>query len=718
MLSRTILSGIVFSCFGGGAAVAWNADTVLLAPNQINMVVGETRTISALNESGQQVAGLTWASSNSSIVSLSNADPPIITAVTAGHVTISAGTATADVTVWATALPTGTVQWSSSGTGGGFYAVVPAVPSPNGVADAFAFQNDGTVQAVTSDGATTWTADLNLVWGAVPDFEGGLVGVLYGDNEESVVKYSGTSGTPTTMLTIGTPNHLESQLGVHTDGTIFVIVGTYDGYVGASVVGIDSATGMQKFTVPVGDVYNEDLTRSMGSGVAGGSHIIIAGDGYAYVPYAYQVGPAPCHDYLRLLRIDSSGSYTDLPITDWANGCSEMYGVGVEMITNGDSGILLSWNADQYYSPYGTLHGMALINGASVSLIGAPGVPNQTFFSPSLQTGAGWFVGSATDASENSFMVAFDSAGTVHWSVSGYYNPQIATPDGGVIATSYDDGTISVFSPSGTITEQLTSLPTHSWTGIQYQVTADSLQSVVEPLRLPNGSSYWASLGGNPSGNGTAIPMCPCLLGETSASSAVESAAGSQKRYLVMAGDPGLNLGDGRNHNVGRLFNLAAQTEVNNLRQSADNAVITTRVSSFADVSVALTGNGTIDGGVVFFGHGGIDAHGNWALFPGELPGDANNVTRLNVGQLSNVNLGADITITLNACHSGAGGTRSIAQLLANQLRRTVLAYPVGMHFGSSPTFTRFQPRATVPSSVPVYMIPDDGRMAARFSPQ
>jgi hypothetical protein len=36
------------------------------------------------------------------------------------------------------------------------------VPSASGVADVFAFQNDGTVQAITSDGTTAWTADVSL----------------------------------------------------------------------------------------------------------------------------------------------------------------------------------------------------------------------------------------------------------------------------------------------------------------------------------------------------------------------------------------------------------------------------------------------------------------------------------------------------------------------------------------------------------------------------
>ena len=58
-------------------------------------------------ESGlASVRGLTWASSDPTIVSLSTNDPPILTALAAGHVTITAGTGSADVTV-STVLPLG-----------------------------------------------------------------------------------------------------------------------------------------------------------------------------------------------------------------------------------------------------------------------------------------------------------------------------------------------------------------------------------------------------------------------------------------------------------------------------------------------------------------------------------------------------------------------------------------------------------------------------------
>jgi hypothetical protein len=54
---------------------------VTLVPNLLNMAVGDTHTIESLGSNGQPVTGLTWTTSDSTIVSLSTDNPPILTAV-------------------------------------------------------------------------------------------------------------------------------------------------------------------------------------------------------------------------------------------------------------------------------------------------------------------------------------------------------------------------------------------------------------------------------------------------------------------------------------------------------------------------------------------------------------------------------------------------------------------------------------------------------------
>jgi hypothetical protein len=270
------------------------------------MSVGDTHTIQALNSLSQPVTGLTWASSDPTIVNLSPDDPPILTALAAGHVTITAGTASADVTV-STALPLGTVIWSNPGDGSGVTSIVPAVPSTSGVADVFAFQSDGTVQAITSDGTTAWTADVSNAWPVLPDFQGGLIAL--NSNGSSLYKLDGITGQPYPAYTPDPQSGFaDLPFAVHPDGTVIAVVQDTDNGL-YSVIGIDPTTGTSKFSVPV-------LAPAGGGPSAVAGNMIVAGDGYAYVPYrSHDVdgsgwGPGA---HWGLLRVNSSGAYRGRP---------------------------------------------------------------------------------------------------------------------------------------------------------------------------------------------------------------------------------------------------------------------------------------------------------------------------------------------------------------------------------------------------------------------
>ncbi len=367
--------------------------------------------------------------------------------------------------MWADALPVGTVIWSNPGNGSGVYTIVPAVPSPDGVADVFAVQSDGTVQAITSDGATAWTADVSLAYGALADFQGGLLTTESDGTAYSVVRINGTSGQRTVLYSVDyeeTEYEYVCAVGAHTDGTVFVLR-CADGMDGqGAVIGIDPDTAAQKFSVPVGGTA---YAGRQGTGV-GGSNLIIAGDGYAYVPYAYQepVPGTPQQNHLRLLRIDSSGVYNDIAIYDYATTYLETFiAAGVYTITNADTGILLSWTV--YLTGEQIAHGMVV-----------------------------------------------------------------------------------VFDQSGSITGLLASLPVQSSTGNEHlsSATVGSVQSVVEPAIFEDRASFGATSGGNPSGNGTAIAACPCLLQATpmtgtersTARTAWTAPSSSMVRSTVSSGAP------------------------------------------------------------------------------------------------------------------------------------------------------------------------------------
>jgi hypothetical protein len=186
------------------------------------------------------------------------------------------------------------------------------------VADVFAFQNDGTVQAITADGTTAWTAQAPAWAGAMPDFQGGLV--LFGG--ASVWRLDGMTGQAsyTPPAPAGASGASCSGMGgwpaVHTDGSVFTAWIEHHGLV-VNVEGDDPTTGARKFLIQV--PANGDFDECMGGGIQG---LIIAGDGYAYVPYVTRESNGMGVDVtetnrLKLLRVGSDGSYGNIEVYDW-----------------------------------------------------------------------------------------------------------------------------------------------------------------------------------------------------------------------------------------------------------------------------------------------------------------------------------------------------------------------------------------------------------------
>jgi len=534
------------------------APVLTLVPNLLNMVVGDTAVIQALNAASQPVMGLVWTTSDPTVVSLSGGDPPLLTAVAPGQVTIKAGGASASVTVSATALPLGTVLWSNPGDGSGVSSIVPAVPSPNGVADVFAFQNDGTVQAITSDGTTAWTVDLDInVLQALPDFQGGLVSLTCSPvydwactvSKQTVIQYDGVTGQANNLYSppasTGTGSQLstywlEDLLAVHTDGTIFVVLFNEQWDAGNSpsdetdtlswsVIGIDSATGAQTVNVKIPGLSLDSASGQIGSPWG----IMVAGDGYAYVPYNVCQGAAEgeppassmsCH--FGLFRVNSSGESDDNEIQAYsenlttspevvagpggrrlartspgvsrANGMrakssqakpralnlqstanESLFEPGINMISNADQGIVLAWVTDQPY--------LAITTGVSVSVMITP-----NSFLPVLQAQDGSFYGGVGEID------SLDQSGNLRWSVPND-SPYIATADGGVIGTSgimYDQNG----NPTGQIANGIP-----DWNG---QIFAAGSSTVnMEYAWVGFAPGFASEAGGSPSGNGTSALM-------------------------------------------------------------------------------------------------------------------------------------------------------------------------------------------------------------------
>ena len=510
-----------------------------LTPAMINMVVGDTHTIQATNASGQPVTGLTWTSSNTSIVSLSTDDPPILTALAPGHVTITAGTGSADVTVWALGvLPNGTVLWSNPGDGSGVQQILPAVPSQAGVADVFALQNDGKIQAIKSDGTVAWTSDVSAYvvggffngvlhttadWGTDdadvagagvrPNFQGGITFRATNCNDDALrcalVTLDGGTGQVVSTYTPAGGNQNFGDFLIHTDGTIFNL--EMDGNDDLVVTGIDSSSGTAKFSALLYQSSVDERSVSDGGGqqdwIGPHANPIVAGDGYAYWPWI-RVVPGGSLDqngnvayswteHVMLFRVNSSGSSDNIDLMDWISSTDLINHSGptdVSITTNADQGVIVNW-----YTPTTGVGGMAVTTGTSVAVVSTPSVPGQaTAAFNILQAQDGSFVGSVGVGDPNNpqyNMVAFDASGNVHWMVSDD-QPQIATDDGGVIGQSgvtYDQ--------NGNATGR-TPLLTQSWTGNEY-VDGDVEQIAQMPAIYA--VSFAAAQGGNPSGSKVSV---------------------------------------------------------------------------------------------------------------------------------------------------------------------------------------------------------------------
>jgi hypothetical protein len=97
-------------------------------------------------------------------------------------------------------------------------------------------------------------------------------------------------------------------------------------------------------------------------------------------------------------------------------------------------------------------------------------------------------------------MLAFSATGQQFWSQPNY-TPQIATSDGGMIATSSSGQTVTI-GQNGNPTGQLASFPRMSWTGNFYP---SSLAEQVTAAAIHPAISFEAEQGGNPSTLGTSV---------------------------------------------------------------------------------------------------------------------------------------------------------------------------------------------------------------------
>jgi hypothetical protein len=370
------------------------------------------------------------------------------------------------------------------------------------------------------------------------------------------------------------------------------------------------------------------------------------------------------------------------------------------------------------------------------------------------------------------------SSGSVNWDYqvttqSTLSIIAVASSAGGIVINDSQAGVVQL-DPNGISSQEsgtLGGVPEYSWAGNWYNQSSQGVSQVEIPVE-PDQATFWATPAGSPSNDAAADALCECMV-QTPGSGQADSIAnvgalgggsangmgsetvfqpaavancpictlpaGSQlpscltipasgPTYLLLVGDPGTT------HNVGFNFAIAAQTEANEL-QTQGNNVVACRVSSVENVASAMTANGFIGGGVIYFGHSGpynaFDENNNvlgriTLLAPGQAIGGDSNITFQNVTQLSAVQtgyngsniIGTSASILINGCRAGvvvrdyyANYPTSIAQLISNQTQRGVYAYTVGMYFSLNSAQTATSRNYLgepdpLPASFPLYLIP------------
>jgi hypothetical protein len=144
--------------------LAQSSSFVLITPDTVNMVIGESRTFRLVDQNGRMQGNVAWTISDRGAFQVDEGEELFITAKHTGDFRIEArsagGSAEAAVKVMeGTTLPIGTAKWSAGTIDGckGTH-VVPAVPSASGV-DVFQQSEcrDGSyVSAYTADGIMVW----------------------------------------------------------------------------------------------------------------------------------------------------------------------------------------------------------------------------------------------------------------------------------------------------------------------------------------------------------------------------------------------------------------------------------------------------------------------------------------------------------------------------------------------------------------------------------
>jgi hypothetical protein len=240
------------------------SNPMLLSPNQMTLVVGETQPLQALNSDGTPLTGVSWSVDNPSIADF--ADDGLgnftLTANAAGQAVLTATSGTRSGTAAVTviqlsageSLPAGTVKWSSPPLGTGAVTNIIQSRKVDEATPDFYVQETQFAYPFSAFRLRAMTADGRQLWSRPGDEL-----AIAGDNDGGVLAESFDPGVG--LLSIakdGTErwrsavnfDRIEFKHAIHPDGTIFIAKVT-DNVTRLWLTALDGTTGLEKFSVPL-----------------------------------------------------------------------------------------------------------------------------------------------------------------------------------------------------------------------------------------------------------------------------------------------------------------------------------------------------------------------------------------------------------------------------------------------------------------------------------
>lgn len=463
-----------------------------ISPSTVNMLVGDSRQFTAVDDLGNPRPDVAWTISDTSVASLPADGSPNVTALAAGSVTLTATVGAvsgqAQITISAaTALAPGTVLWSNPPAPGFFpIQLVQAVPA-NGSPDLYSIQTSAdstqtTVQALTADGQQIWQMQLPEVNGnGVPDGSGGLIVTehetcLPGQTDPmTIVDLDGATGQAKWQLAAaGIDNGngtlvycypddvkaLEPQIAIRGDGAIVVAAMTNNGLPPLTING-------SSWPIP-----SSTSTDPSGGQIADFSPMgppIVDSDDSIYLEYEVRniaYPPRITSAILYLLKIASNNTSTAITLSSTTADENLMPG---RIIPDGNGGVLATWTISPSDGsvpphPYQASHVVGGVPGPAYDLPFAPKTAPPVGTYPTMVLGENGIAfatdgtnSDPSDPNDGPQIVSFDlNSGAPNWSYQLGSQDQLtiiaSTAGNGLTAKVTDSGADSVirFDPAGT----------------------------------------------------------------------------------------------------------------------------------------------------------------------------------------------------------------------------------------------------------------------------